>query len=656
MCNDHFRKLKVLTVGDGDLSLSLALSRAYGHHIDLTASVLETDELNFLTVFQGRLRLQELKDRNVSVEWNVDATQLHTRFQNTWDLVCFHHPHLGISNLENENESERARIHHRLLCHYFHSASLVCNNVHVCLTHTQPITWNLFEAAEHQNLTLIKKLSDSTPFANLWDNDDNNMTEPAQIKSHFAAPRRYRNGKVSRHFLGRYGYQHRRTEGDLFEGSSRDVNVSTSMHYVFTVKNKRADVVEKKNEKMMCMICNEVFNSEVELKKHLASPVRPKPTKTNIDSSDLSEKKNVKRTLEYSNEIQQHNQEDSSEFMIVPKIYHGRRLRWFLHHSKTDVSKRFAEKIIREGLVSINGKVAVDSGRILKEHDKVGFVCVTKAEGGGEIASSWNVIKSLKPRNNIKIEIVKRLSSLLVAFKPSGMRTKGDNSGTLEKCVSDQEGESFMSLSSLETSCPGLCVLVTSSTLQSHRHNSRSAIRHFLTILVHGKLPAEWYPSRKVQLVVAAKWRQKKMKKERQPSSTSKLEEKLETVSVVPKESIELSTEQHRSDDIALTTLEVITSEPSSSRSCQFFRQEGFPVVGDSFCKQEYANLKRSIKNRLKNKLCIGCFKVEVTIRENNSESNDAQGRITTHVIEYPIPDKLSAKYWEQFLLNVSHT
>ena len=36
--------LRVLTVGDGDLSYSLALARAYGDRIRLTASVLPTTE------------------------------------------------------------------------------------------------------------------------------------------------------------------------------------------------------------------------------------------------------------------------------------------------------------------------------------------------------------------------------------------------------------------------------------------------------------------------------------------------------------------------------------------------------------------------------------------------------------------------------------
>ncbi|MGK3759500.1 MAG: hypothetical protein ACI8RD_011817, partial [Bacillariaceae sp.] len=77
------------------------------------------------------------------------------------------------------------------------------------------------------------------------------------------------------------------------------------------------------------------------------------------------------------------------------------------------------------------------------------------------------------------------------------------------------------------------------------------------------------------------------------------------------------------------------------------------------FCKQEYSNLKRSIRNRIKNKLCIGCFKIEITIircenkNENGNDDNDNdddEKMITKHVIESPSLDKLSALFWEQFL------
>ena len=263
---------KVLTVGDGDLTFSLALTRAYGDHVDVTASVLESDRREFLDLFP-EAPLEELRQRRVPVLYGIDATQLHARYDylehgdksetsienetkisKHWDLVSFHHPHLGVSNLRNDTESTRAILHHRLLCHYFYSAKQVSKLVHVCLSGTQPTTWKLMEAAELQNLTLVKNMSDSKPFANVWmnvrndvcamksksemetGNNQDTLPETAKIDPKFAAPRRYRNGKLGRHSLARYGYRHRRTEGVLYKGSSKDANVSESMHFVFAEK------------------------------------------------------------------------------------------------------------------------------------------------------------------------------------------------------------------------------------------------------------------------------------------------------------------------------------------------------------------------------------------------------------------------------------
>jgi hypothetical protein len=787
------QKIKVLTVGDGNLSLSLSLSRAYNEHIDLTASVLESDRRDFLSVFsEAEDTLEELKNRNAPVVWNVDATQLHVRFLSssskiTWDLVSFHHPHIGLSNLleeDNDDEAKRALIHHRLLCHYLYSASQVSKLVHICLTHTQPTTWKLFEAAERQNLTLVKTISDSKPFANVWsdnnedaadcDNNNNNTTmtmgtmitgsgnisEAAKIEPHFAAPRRYRNGKLSNHFLGKYGYQHRRTEGDTFKGSSntKDVSVSGSMHFVFASKNikiekeEEADSIDdtdttkfsaacNDDKKMICSICNEIFDSELELKTHLASPVRTTWAQTSIVADDdnddvgnaqhsiirdishqgITKKEsdqNVKRilsTFECSSDdeveqLQQHDHDDtpSGTVLVVPKDCHGKRLRWFLHHSKNkeyQFTKRLAESAIQAGLVVINGNIVLDSSRILNAKDRVCIVEGAKEEGKNDDCNdNKNItttttttkvvtIQKLKYKNHTKIKIVQRSSSFLnwlVALKPSGMRTKGTNPGTLETNVSEQEGSRYVSLSSLETSCPGLCVLVKfNNTAKEEEINNENqiSIRHFLTVLVHGELlPVDvWFPSRTgVQMVVEAKWKQKaKINKKRKQiiseseseSSSLKIEEQQQpqtnvvytSIDITPKESTTMAVQEYpdkqnkktTTKTTTLSTVEVTTSEPSSGSICNFFRQVGFPVVGDKFCKQEYSNLKRSIRNRIKNKLCIGCFKIEITIircenknenDDNDDDDDDDEKMITKHVIESPSLDKLSALFWGQFL------
>jgi hypothetical protein len=808
------QKIKVLTVGDGNLSLSLSLSRAYNEHIDLTASVLESDRRDFLSVFsEAEDTLEELKNRHVPVVWNLDATQLHVRFPSStkkWDLISFHHPHIGLSNFleeDDDDEAKRALVHHRLICHYLYSASQVSKLVHICLTHTQPTTWKLLEAAERQNLTLVKTISDSKPFANVWsdnnedaadcdnnngnDNDNDNgngnknititittgsttgsgnILEATKVESHFAAPRRYRNGKLSCHFLGKYGYQHRRTEGDTFKGSSntKGVSVSGSMHFVFAAKNSKKEEASRiddtdttkfnsagksnkpcnDDKKMICSICNEIFDSELELKEHLTSPVRTAWARTSITVDDDNDddddddgqhsiirdishqgiktkesEQKVKRIISSlvssSDEIEQLQQPDhdtpsGGTVLIVPKDCHGKRLRWFLHHSKTkeyQFTKRLAESAIQAGLVMINGKIALDSSRILNAQDKVCIVEGAKEEGKRGDCTDNNTItttkttgvaiQKLKYKNHTKIKIVQRSSSFLdwlVVLKPSGMRTKGTSPGTLETNVSEQEGSRYVSLSSLETSCPGLCVLVKFTTAKEEEINNKNQIliRHFVTVLVHGELlPVDvWFPSRTgAQMVVEAKWGQKKMNKKRKQiiseseseSSSLKIEEKQHqtkivytSIDITPKESTTMAVQEYpdkqNNDDnnnnngkepqrknitktTTLSTVEVITSEPSSGSICNFFRHEGFPVVGDKFCKQEYSNLKRSIRNRIKNKLCMGCFKIEITIircenknKNDFDDDDDDEKIITNHVIESPSLDKLSARFWEQFL------
>jgi hypothetical protein len=89
-----------------------------------------------------------------------------------------------------------------------------------------------------------------------------------------------------------------------------------------------------------------------------------------------------------------------------------------------------------------------------------------------------------------------------------------------------------------------------------------------------------------------------------------------------------------------LSTKEVATGAPSSHCLCRFSRQEGLPIPGDSFCRKEYLTLKRSVRNRLKGKLMMGCYKVK--IRSSNT--------VQSVTVDRQVPDKLSARFWEAFV------
>jgi hypothetical protein len=385
--------------------------------------------------------------------------------------------------------------------------------------------------------------------------------------------------------------------------------------------------------------------------------------------------------------LKQHDDERRGTILIVSSVCHGKRLRWFLQHSKIDnckFTKRLAESTIQAGLILVNGHVALDSSRILQVQDSVTIIEMNQGDKAGKLNSKENIttttvmIQKLASKNP-RVEIVKRSSpssslTWLVAVKPSGMRTKGNNIlGTLESIVSEQEEKIYSCLSSLETSCSGLCVLLVNTTdneiksTTSQSQNSCSegnmSVMHTLTVLVHGKLPRDvWFPSRIASLTLEAKWRQKKKNKKRKHEleSLSKPQEKEKFQNeMIQKASVRAEIKFEESGTIieknspghnnttGLSTMQVVTQEPSSSSICHYFRQEGFPVVGDAFCKQEYLKLKRSIRNRLKNKLCIGCFRVEIKIAEAKNEWKEI---MTSHVVEMPSPNKLSAIFWENFL------
>lgn len=334
--------------------------------------------------------------------------------------------------------------------------------------------------------------------------------------------------------------------------------------------------------------------------------------------------------------------------LMVPNDCEGKRLRWFLQHHIDGMSKRRAELLVQAGCALINGAVVVDSSRILKVDEKLAIRLIP-----------------LDLTSTEKIEVVGRSRGTaplnenldyLVVWKPSGMRVRGKFSGTIEDTVSKQEGKEYVSLSAMETSCPGLCVLVQQKLNQTM--HQQILVRHTLTILVHGHVPQDWHPSHRVSIEVEAKWKSKKRKSCVSETAMDAPTAKVIPIEIVPKESSSSGPSENEAGEAddqtldapcvvaPLSTIEVVTTHPSSSSLCQFFRQKGYPVVGDSFTRKEYLTLPRSLRNRLKDKLCMGCFKVEFTV-----EASDTKSQYVELMEKKPIPDKLSAWFWSRFLV-----
>ena len=92
--------MRVLTVGDGDLSYSLALQRAFGGTIQLTATVLPTEDELAATYANAAANAAELQGCGAVVRYGVDATALATaELGEPYEAVVFSHPHLGLADL-----------------------------------------------------------------------------------------------------------------------------------------------------------------------------------------------------------------------------------------------------------------------------------------------------------------------------------------------------------------------------------------------------------------------------------------------------------------------------------------------------------------------------------------------------------------------------
>jgi hypothetical protein len=793
--------LRILTVGDGDLTLSLAIARAYGNNdqVLVSASTLEPCQEDLLRAYPNAV-VAELQERGVPVLYGVDATRLHCsprlaapilpstqeqqkqKILNEWDVILFHHPHLGLSLLKDQDEEQHARRHHVLLSHYLNSACRVLaarvdfeshtnateenksehksasggrhlrdgGLVHVCLCGTQAETWRLVEAAQRQGLRLLRTMPTTEAFHHIWEspspnealalgvlddtgcqvNDDQSLWKVYPSQPGFAAPRRYRNGKLgSRHFLGKYGYRHRRTEGQEYQGLSADMNVSGSMHYVFCRNRQIGDLhrgggtataaTSTKTPEMLgkecptssqytCTVCDLQFESLDALHQHSLAPALPEKVGTTAktlvkqaDALTLSRdiklyderpaeanrmdqlktssetpknvaeaqemvmvmaekvvKKNASAPTGMSDSLRGQNppQRKEESSFTVSSEHHGKRLRWYLRQCFPTLTKRTTDVAIQAGRVRISGTPVFDSSRILSTGDPVTLCDNEDAE---QKSTFMSVITPSIPTMSAAVDIVQRIPahSILVVWKGAGIRTRGMFAGgggrdTLEYMISKQEGCNYTSLTHMDTGCLGLCALSKSEEIET----TQCRIQHVISALVHGTVPDSWCNSPlQVRIPIQRQWKRKKRKRTDQaqqsiplssgteaPSPFVSVEENFEGGDVEEGEIMDLHCTERSSNmsgDLALSTLSLRVATPSSSSLCLYLRKQGYPVVGDRFCRREYLSLKRSIRNRLKDKLCVGCFQLELSHAGGDDDN--------LVVVSKDIPDKFSARFWE---------
>lgn len=139
-------KFKLLLVGEGDFTLALSLATQLTH-VSITATGVDAEDDLVNKYRDAPATLRRLRTAGATARHGVDACDL----TGSYDEVHFGHPHLGVEN---------AVAHHRLLAHYFHSASTVAPVVRVTLASDQSERWRCDAAAARAGL----ELKSTTPF------------------------------------------------------------------------------------------------------------------------------------------------------------------------------------------------------------------------------------------------------------------------------------------------------------------------------------------------------------------------------------------------------------------------------------------------------------------------------------------------------------
>lgn len=758
---------KILTVGDGDLTLSLALKRAYGSQIELTATTLAASHEELCATYSNSAKVvDELIDRKATVEYGIDATKLTSYpplMKKEFHLVLFHHPHLG---LIQDDEQYHAHKHFVLLAHYLASAKALLRAsddkqdpyirlIHLCLAHKQPETWNLEEASLRQGLRLVTDADTSVPFhqviegivssmgPNKASNESRQCLEPLPTEAQYKAPRRFRNGKLgSKHYLANYGYMHRRTHGDRHAGRKGDMNVQGSRHFFFSIEKDECNRSLANDDPCCCSVCGTVYSAQLALLEHQKVPGLPGPPTEQIMSMtqtsktvSMPEKKFVpasssgvngvdaesgaasasscSMSLKRSRDILASNLTTTGREEIAAKSQRdwvvstendGKRLRHFMHRvAMPGFSRKQNDRLIANGDIMVNGTLALDTSRILSSGDVVSMKpsekeCLSTLTTEQSTKNDISIVASYPTEKELHYHSIHPLplprEFILVAHKPVGVRNKGNSGcvGTLEQIVSRQRRKLYKSLSALDTGCPGLSVF----QLQDEKMVDDVELKQEFTALVHGCVPEEWNAG----ILADVPWKAVRQWKRRTEAIThNTVRNGVERVSeiiegdaggdayendesnyrqkqhglspvdsntcVMEIQCIERTSQENASGALALSTLKISTGCVVSGLCraiCLFLRKQRYPVVGDHQCQKEYIALPRSIRNRIKKKLCLGCYKVNIDATMVGHKKADKNKRKITEarplsfhwVSSMAIPDRLRATHWQEHWENAS--
>lgn len=664
--------LRLLTVGDGDISFSLSLKRAYPD-ISVTASTLVESPTELRKLYNNAAdnSTEFVESWNEQIIYKVDATHLKQTIHDKYDLILFNHPHLGDSTLK-ESESLAAQRHHSLLSHYFHSALDILSEqgrIHVCLSGNQPKTWNVIEAATNCGLKCVSQESTSCPISKwLFQNGDCQKYQLAEAKSHYKPPRKFRNGKLgSKHFLARYGYRHRRTEGDLFQGDAKEMNVQQSFNFVFEIDDEAAGKLKVDMDVTnTCSICGMQFDSNGHLRAHLRAPALPDVAHRSCrEGNPPTDSSTNSNTTSFPVAASSASAKTNTELLDIRDItlieaevgrqYDSKRLKNVCRQegfplSKYIKSKKQVENAIKNGRVFVNGLAAFDTGRFLKENDIVTLVKEEHNQAAHD-NNDASVIKFVQEIPSTR----KQGLSIVIANKPVGVRCVGSFASTTLEMKTQKHYECSRGvkklfcrpLTKLDTGCNGLCALAIS--LEEIDANLESpSICYDFTVLVHGRVPETWKSGiyAKIPTNGVRQWKRRKTEtagaEDHDSSITVSISElDLESAIFIKRLDVLSISGAEQQDKQCISTL-IARSRHDEGRLANvipyILRKLGYPVVNDRFAKREYSCLPRKMKNVLKQKMCIGCYSLDIEFEQ------------VTQTVATEVHKRTQCKFWRHTL------
>ncbi|KAL7466106.1 hypothetical protein ACHAXS_006409, partial [Conticribra weissflogii] len=487
-------------------------------------------------------------------------------------------------------------------------------------------------AANNAGLQVVSRESTACQL-NKWLFKEGTSYELADVQPHYPTKRKYRNGKLgSKHFLARYGYRHRRTEGDLFSGSESEINVEKSINFILEAFDCNAILSRDSCIPVAstCHICKLHFDDPEKLSDHLRHAALPDAIK-----HPPMKQRTPKPPNQCAPQTPSFTPLPFSEATILAEAQVGmnldsKRLKWICRQSEFPLSEFFKSKkectdAVKRGRVYVNRIAALDDSRIVRENDTVSLVM--EYESLLKSKDNQNLSYLDGPQEEMRgVKFVKIISlpkpegaTLTIAYKPVGMRCVGSFCpNTLEMITKNytehgRPGEKIHChpVSKLDTGCAGLCALWTGSSKCNLGILASMKITYNFSVLVHGEPTEQWkqgvyvaVPTNSLRL-----WKRQKKTEEKNYGNKDDI-----NGVVISSSELDLDdsffiqchdTFKFGEGNEAISTL-TVQSRHDDGRIANIIsyslRKLGYAVVNDRFAKQEFAALPRRMKNLLKQK------------------------------------------------------